>query len=44
MEMIPPVEWVHNLKWIKNRIEIEFKLKPKNHENPSPDSDSAVEL
>ena len=44
MESIPSVELVLNVNQITHRIELELELMPKNHQNPSPDSDPALEL
>ena len=44
MELIPSVELVPKVNQITHRIELELELIPKNHENPSPDSDPALEL
>ena len=44
MELIPSVELVPNVNQITHRIELELELMPKNHQNPSPDSDPALEL
>ena len=44
MESSIPVELVPNLNWIAHGIELELELMPKNHENPSPDLDPALEL
>ena len=44
MELIPLVELVPNVNQITHRIELELELMPKNHQNPSPDSDPALEL
>ena len=44
IELIPSVELVLNVNQITHRIELELELMPKNHQNPSPDSDPAVEL
>ena len=44
MELNLPFELVPNLNRIAHRIELELELLPKNHQNPSPDSDPAVEL
>ena len=38
------VELVPNVNQITNRIELELELMPKNLQNPSPDSDPALEL
>ena len=43
-ELIPSVELVLNVNQITHRIELELELMPKNHQNPSPDSDPALEL
>ena len=43
-ELIPSVELVLNVNQITQRIELELELMPKNHQNPSPDSDPALEL
>ena len=44
MELNLPFELVPNLNRIAHRIELELELLPKNHQNPSPDSDPALEL
>ena len=44
MEFIPSLELVPNVNQITHRIELELELMPKNHQNPSPDSDPALEL
>ena len=44
MELIPPMELAPNLNGIKHQIELELELRPKYHQNPSPDSDQALEL
>ena len=44
MELIPLVELILNVNQITHRIELELELMPKNHQNPSPDSDPALEL
>ena len=44
MELIPSVELVPNVNQITHRIESELEWMPKNHQNPSPDSDPALEL
>ena len=38
------MELAPNLNGIKHQIELELELRPKYHQNPSPDSDQALEL